>query len=105
MISLQRTAGRLAQGEAERLRIFSWVALAPSIATFIGPVLAGMLIDHVSYRAAFVGLALLPLGTLLATTRVPAEAPRAPARRTEAPRKLGICWVIAIFGDCSSSIG
>lgn len=112
MISLQRTAGRLARGEAERLRIFSWVALAPSIATFIGPVLAGMLIDHVSYRAAFVGLALLPLGTLLATTRVPAEAPRAPAKWTDAPPKawdlLGdrdlrrlffINWLIAACWD------
>lgn len=112
MISLQRTAGRLARGEAERLRIFSWVALAPSIATFMGPVLAGMLIDHVSYRAAFVGLALLPLGTLLATTRVPAEAPRAPAKRTDTPPKawdlLGdrdlrrlffINWLIAACWD------
>ncbi len=93
MISLQRTAGRLARGEAERLRIFSWVALAPSIATFVG-------------------LALLPLGTLLATTRVPAEAPRAPAKRTDTPPKawdlLGdrdlrrlffINWLIAACWD------
>ncbi len=87
MIALQRTAGRLARGEAERLRVFSWVALAPSIATFLGPLLAGTLIDHVSYRAAFVGLALLPLATLIATTQVPPEEPRAPAKRVAAPQK------------------
>ena len=87
MIALQRTAGRLAHGEAQRLRIFSWVALAPSIATFAGPMLAGLLIDYVSYRAAFVGLALLPIGTLLATTQVPIEAPRAPINSSGAPLK------------------
>jgi MFS family permease len=112
MISLQRTAGRLARGEAERLKIFSWVALAPSIATFLGPLLAGALIDHVSYHAAFVGLALLPLGTLLATTRVPSEEPRAPAKSVAVPQKawdlLGdrdlrrlffINWLIAACWD------
>ncbi len=112
MISLQRTAGRLARGDAERLRIFSWVALAPSVATFVGPMLAGALIDHVSYRAAFVGLALLPLGTLLVTALVPADAPRPPASAPVAPRKawdlLGdadlrrlffINWLIAACWD------
>jgi MFS family permease len=73
MIALQRTAGRLAQGPTDRLRIFSWVALAPSVATFIGPMLAGTLIDQVGYRAAFAGLALLPFGTLVATAFVPRE--------------------------------
>lgn len=112
MIALQRTAGRLARSDAERLRIFSWVALAPSIATFIGPVLAGTLIDHVNYRTAFVGLALLPLGTLLATMWVPADAPRAPAKPNQALPKawdlLGdrdlrrlffINWLIAACWD------
>lgn len=76
MIALQRTAGRLARGDAERLRIFSWVALAPSVATFVGPMLAGALIDHVGYRTAFAGLALLPLGSLLATAWAPVDAPK-----------------------------
>lgn len=112
MISLQRTAGRLAHGEAQRLRIFSWVALAPSIATFMGPMLAGLLIDYVSYRAAFVGLTLLPIGTLLATTQVSVEDPRAPTKSTGTPlrawdlladrdlRKLFfINWLIAACWD------
>lgn len=112
MISLQRTAGRLARGESERLKIFSWVALAPSIATFVGPLLAGALIDHVSYPAAFFGLALFPLGTLLATTQVPAEAPRTLAKPVAASQKawdlLGntdlrrlffINWLIAACWD------
>ncbi len=85
MIALQRTAGRLARSEAQRLRIFSWVALAPSIATFVGPMAAGLWIDHLGFRAAFVGLALFPLATWLATLWVPQEAPRAVP--TSAPRQ------------------
>ncbi len=97
MIALQRTAGRLAGSGAERLRIFSWVALAPSVATFVGPVLAGTLIDHLGYRAAFAGLALLPLLTLAASAAVPREpVPAAPA--TTAPSR-GAAWDLLRSAD------
>jgi MFS family permease len=89
MIALQRTAGRLAGSGAERLRIFSWVAL--------GPVLAGTLIDHLGYRAAFAGLALLPLLTLAASAAVPREpVPAAPA--TTAPSR-GAAWDLLRSAD------
>ena len=97
MIALQRTAGRLPGSGAERLRIFSWVALAPSVATFVGPVLAGTLIDHLGYRAAFAGLALLPLLTLAASAAVPREpVPAAPA--TTAPSR-GAAWDLLRSAD------
>lgn len=73
MIALQRTAGRLASNPTERLRIFSWIALAPAIANFAGPMMAGVLIDHAGFRAAFAALALLPMLTLVFTRRVPRE--------------------------------
>lgn len=73
MIALQRTAGRLAHSSAERLRVFSWVALAPSVATFVGPMLTGALIDQFGYRAAFAGLTLLPLVSVTAAAFVPME--------------------------------
>ena len=92
MIVLQRTAGRLSRGPADRLRIFSWVALAPSVATLIGPLLAGALIDQVGYRAAFVGLALLPWGSLLASAWVPRERVlAAPAAQRPAGAEAGLC--------------
>jgi len=99
MIALQRTAGRLAGSSAQGLRIFSWVALAPSVAIFVGPVLAGVLIDRAGWSAAFAGLALLPLLTLLASAWVPrggatagvVAAPAAP------PARRGAAW--SLLGD------
>jgi len=101
MIALQRTAGRLAGTGAERLRIFSWVALAPSVATFVGPVLAGTLIDHLGYRAAFAGLALLPLLTLAASAVVPRDAVAAlpAAAAAGAPASRGAAWDLLGNGD------
>lgn len=102
MIALQRTAGRLASNSAERLSIFSWVALAPSVATFVGPVLAGTLIDHLGWRAAFAGLALLPLLTLAASAVVPRDAVAAlpaAAAAAGAPASRGAAWDLLGNGD------
>jgi predicted MFS family arabinose efflux permease len=60
-ITLQRHAGRLANDLAQLKRIFSWMAVAPSIANFIGPFVAGIMIDHAGFRACFTILALLAL--------------------------------------------
>lgn len=101
MIALQRSVGRLARNGAERLRLFSWVALAPSVATFVGPMLAGTLIDHLGYRAAFAGLALLPLTTLAATVAVPnlALQPDMPAAHAPTARKPGTAWDLLRSAD------
>ena len=116
MIALQRTAGRLARNPAERLRIFSWIALAPAIANFAGPMMAGVLIDHAGFRTAFAALALLPLLTLFFTRRVPREdivpkqKPLAPSpgtawdllRLPDYRRLLFINWLIAATWDAHS---
>lgn len=78
MIAVQRTASRMARNATERMRIFSWVALAPAVANLVGPLLAGVLIDSVGFRAAFAALALLPAATLLIAQAVPRELPAAP---------------------------
>lgn len=101
MIALQRTVGRLAGSGTERLRFFSWVALAPSVATFVAPVLAGTLIDQLGYRAAFAGLAVLPLLTLAASAAVPSLAtqPVMPAVHATGPGKPGIAWDLLRSAD------
>jgi MFS family permease len=112
MIAIQRSASRLATGDIERLRIFSWIALAPAIAGLFGPMLAGLLIDHAGFRSAFLALALLPAATLLAAQMVPSEAPRAAAvqaaRKASAfellrlapfRRLLFVSWLVSLSWD------
>lgn len=74
LIAIQRTAGRLADGTTERVRVFSWLGLAPALANVIGPVLAGILIDALGFASAFAVLALMPLATLASARHVPREA-------------------------------
>ncbi len=83
MITVQRTASRMARDGADRMRIFSWVALAPSVANLVGPLLAGVLIDGAGFRTAFAMLALLPVSTLLLAPLVPREEPPAHAIDTQ----------------------
>lgn len=76
MIAIQRTAGHMAQDSVGRVRIFSWLGLAPALSNVIGPLIAGVLIDAAGFRTAFAALMVLPLATLLAGRLVPPEAPR-----------------------------
>lgn len=112
MIAIQRSASRLARSDSERLRVFSWIALAPALAGLFGPMLAGLLIDRTGFSIAFLALALLPAVTLLAAQAVPHEAPRlgpAPgARKTSAwdllrltslRRLLFVSWVVSVSWD------
>ena len=76
-IALQRHVGRAARDTTELKRVFSWLAIGPAVSNFIGPVAAGLLIDHAGvwaggtagddngFRGAFVMLALLPWLTWL----------------------------------------
>jgi MFS family permease len=122
MIAIQRTASRLARDGTERIRIFSWVALAPAVANLVGPLLAGVLIDSFGFRAAFAALALLPAATLLISQGVPREglaaAPPPAGRRPPAwellaspafRRLLFINWLVStswdVFGFALPIIG
>lgn len=69
VIALQRHVGRSATDPTQLKRVFSWLAIAPAAANFVGPFLAGMLIDHagrapadlLAFRICFAVMAFLPL--------------------------------------------
>lgn len=74
LIVIQRTAGRMAADNTERIRIFSWLGLAPALSNVLGPLLAGILIDLSGFRAAYAALALMPLAALVFARHVPRDA-------------------------------
>lgn len=71
-IALQRHVGRAARDAAELKQMFSWLSIGPATSNFLGPLAAGLLIDHAGvwlggaagdltgYRSAFLLMALLP---------------------------------------------
>ncbi len=75
-VAMQREAGLMADNPSELKRVFSWVALGPALSNALAPVAAGLLIDHVSFRAAFALAVLLPLLAWGFALRVPRHAPR-----------------------------
>lgn len=125
LIALQRHVGRLA-GDATRLKqVFSWLALGPALSNVLGPLLAGLLIDHAGawlagpgplqpragFAAAFVVLAALPwLGWALvrrtpelAPVATPAQAGPARAwdllRQPALRRLLLVNWCVSASWD------
>jgi len=92
VIALQRHVGRAATNPTQLKQVFSWLAIAPAAANFVGPFATGLLIDHagpvpgdmIGFRVAFALLALLPIacwllarGTVeLPHISLPAGAPR-----------------------------
>ena len=88
LIALQRHVGRLAQGATELKQVFSWMAVAPSISNFLGPLVAGLVIDAAGFRAAFLLLSLVPLLALLGLRGV-TELPRVVAQPGQ---KKGSSW-------------
>lgn len=79
VIALQRHVGRLAHGPAQLRQAFSWLSIGPAVSNFLGPVLAGLLIDHAAavpadtagFQMAFASMALLPLLTWWQIRQVP----------------------------------
>ena len=71
VIALQRHVGRLASDPVALKSAFSWLSIGPAVSNFVGPVAAGLLIDHagpqpadvLGFRAAFALMALFPLLT------------------------------------------
>jgi MFS family permease len=63
VIALQRHVGRAAHTPLALRQAFSWLAIGPAFSNFVGPFVAGLVIDHGGFRAAFLVMALLPLAT------------------------------------------
>lgn len=77
VIALQRHAGQIAHGADEMRRVFSWLSFTPAAANFLGPFAAGLVIDALGYRAAFLLLGVGPVVSwafLRGATALPASA-------------------------------
>lgn len=119
VIALQRHVGKLA-GDGQQLKeAFSWLSIGPAISNFMGPVVAGLLIDHAGphpadvwgFRAAFAVMAILPLVTWwwlrrtieMPRTRVPEGEGRPRAsellRQPMMRRLLAVNWILASCWD------
>lgn len=112
LIAIQRTAGLAVRSPAERVRMFSWLSVAPSLSNMLGPVLAGVLIDLGGFTAAFAAMLVLPLLTGWCMRWVPREPPRqGAATEVVAPaglallatpglkRLLGVNWLMSACWD------
>jgi MFS family permease len=111
MLTIQRTAGITARDSTERVRVFSWLGVAPSFSNVIGPVATGLMIDGFGFRAAFGLLLLMPLCTLLAARVVPHIAPAGAAvrrpnqtawdllRQPGLKRLLVVNWLLSMCWD------
>jgi MFS family permease len=63
IIALQRHVGRAVHDATQLKQAFSWLAVGPAFSNFIGPLMAGFIIDGAGFQWAFAALALLPLLT------------------------------------------
>ncbi len=71
MLAIQRTAGLAARDGTERMRIFSWLGVAPSLANVVGPVALGFMIDWAGFAAAYALMFPLVGLTLWSARQVP----------------------------------
>ena len=75
MLTIQRTAGLTARDSADRMRIFSWLGIAPAFSNVIGPVTVGFVIDAAGFTMAYVVMLMMPLMTVVSARFVPRAAP------------------------------
>ena len=90
MLTIQRTAGLAARNATERMRIFSWLGVAPSFSNVVGPVVTGLMIDGTGFGGAYALLLLLPLATLATARAVPVLPP--PGRSDARERRDNGSW-------------
>ncbi len=114
MIAVLRNAGRLGAGGSERLSIFAWVGMAPSLANVVGPVLAGQVIDRAGYASAYAVLGALSLLSLAVGSRAQVERPPRPTASGARPkawtllrlpgfrRLLFVNWLLSASWDVNS---
>ena len=112
LIVVQRTGTAAARDSIERMRVFSWLGIAPSFSNVIGPVTAGILIDAAGFRAAYLLLLVLPFVGLLSARQVPAAPAIAAKRKPRAAwdllrepgmkRLLFVNWLLSTCWDVHS---
>jgi MFS family permease len=104
MLTIQRTAGLAAADSAERMKVFSWLAVAPSFANVIGPVAVGVAIDLAGFRAAYALLVVVPALTL-ATTRLVPRLPPPPAPQPGAEAGGAGAWDLLALPQMKRLLG
>lgn len=87
IIALQRHVGRMADDVVALRSAFSWLSIGPAASNFLGPLLAGVMIDHAGFRAAFALLAVLPLLTWMWVRGV-AERPSKAVLQAAGPERV-----------------
>jgi MFS family permease len=112
LIVIQRRAGQAVSNSTERMRMFSWLGIAPSLSNVVGPVAAGLMIDAGGFRAAFGLMLVLPLLTWWCTRLIPRDLqdrqrtqtvqPQSSWSLLQAPglkRLLVVNWVLSACWD------
>jgi predicted MFS family arabinose efflux permease len=87
---VQRHAARIASEPAALRKAYSWLAIGLALSNVLGPVAAGVMIDSAGFRAAFLGVATLPLLAWL-SVRGAATSVSAPP---EAANSRGGAWAL-----------
>jgi MFS family permease len=96
IITSQRTAGRGASSSAQRIRVFSWMGMAPSMANVIGPVAMGLAIDGAGFQAAYLLALAMPVASWIAHKRV--ADPRPSATTDDAGKRQAAWGLLAAPG-------
>lgn len=79
-----------------RLRNYSWLAMAMAVSGFSGPLIAGLSIDHLGHRWAFLMLGLCPALAFLSVNRLKGVLIRSHKRQASAEQtsRIGDLWQI-----------
>jgi MFS family permease len=91
LIVIQRRAGQAVSTSTERMRMFSWLGIAPALSNVVGPVAAGLMIDAGGFGAAFALMLALPALTWGCARLVPRDA----VQRSAVPAAAsGSAWTL-----------
>lgn len=118
MIAVQRYASQISSTPVGRVKLFSWITLAPALAGLVSTSLTGGLIDAFGYRVAFAALGAFPVLTMLVASWVPRRPVSTNSSDVQAGRgrvsdllKLSslrrlliINWVVAVSWDAHSFV-
>lgn len=113
VLATQRMVARQATSNVERVRVFSWLGMAPAMANAVGPVLVGLTIDAAGFGAAYAVMAALALTSLIFVARMaPVAGQRAPRDRSlrawsllrepSFKRLLFVNWLVSSSWDVHS---
>ncbi len=113
VIATQRSLARTASSPVERVKMFSWLGMAPALANAVGPVLTGLAIDTGGFGSAYGLMAVLSMASFFIIRRVPPMAGNTtPRDRTvkawsllrvpSFTRLLAVNWLISASWDVHS---